>query len=163
MRYHVTVGEQTLAVEVTRGPDGVFRAHPEDGPELLVSVQNESPGLVELQVDGQRVQVLPSDGEVRFRSQHLAAHAESWLEHAAQAVGTGSGNQHRKVLASMPGRIIQISCQVGETVSVGAQLLVMEAMKMQNELSAKSSGVVRAICVSVGQNVERGELLVELE
>ena len=48
-------------------------------------------------------------------------------------------------------------------MTVGAPLVVMEAMKMQNELSAKSTGIVRAIPVVVGQNVERGELLVELE
>ncbi len=163
MRYHVTVGEQTFEVEVERAPDGTYRARPKDGPELQVTAQTHSVGVLDLRVNGQSVRVLPSDAEVRFRNQHYAVRAESSLERAATSSGTSNGAQARRIVASMPGRIIQISCRVGEAVTLGAPLVVMEAMKMQNELSAKSAGVVRAISVVVGQNVERGELLVELE
>jgi biotin carboxyl carrier protein len=163
MRYLVTVGEHTLEVEVTRGPDGVYGARAKDGAELQVSAQTNSAGVLDLRVNNQTVQVLPSVGEVRFQGQYYAVRTESWLEHAAIAAGGGKGALERKVLASMPGRIVQIACQVGQAVTVGAPLVVMEAMKMQNELSAQCDGVVRVINVSVGQTVERGELLVELE
>ena len=163
MRYHVTVGEHTLEVEVERGPDGAYRVRPKDGPELQVTAQSNTPGLLDLRVNGQSVRVLPSEGEVRFRDAHYAVRAESWLERAATGSAASNGAHSRKIVASMPGRIIQISCQVGEAVTVGAPLVVMEAMKMQNELSAKSAGIVRAIPVVVGQTVERGELLIELE
>ena len=163
MRYHVTMGEHTLEVEVERGPDGAYRVRPKDGPELRVTAQTNAQGVLDLRVNGQSVQVLPSDGEVRYRYEHYAVRTESWLERAATGAGASNGALSRKIVASMPGRIIQISCQVGQAVAVGAPLVVMEAMKMQNELSAKSEGIVRAIAVTVGQNVERGELLIEFE
>ena len=163
MRYHVTIGEHSVEVEVERGPDGAYRVRPKDGPELHVTAQTNTLGLLDLRVNGQRVQVLPTEGEVRFRNEHYAVRTESWLERAATSSGASNGAHSRKIVASMPGRIVQISCQVGQEVTVGAPLVVMEAMKMQNELSAKSTGIVRAIPVVVGQNVERGELLVELE
>ena len=163
MRYHVTVGEHTIEVEVERGPDGAYRVRSKDGRELHVTAQTNTPGVLDLRVNGQSVQVLPSDGEVRYHHEHYAVRTETWLERAGTGSGASNGAASRKIVASMPGRIIQISCQVGQSVTVGAPLVVMEAMKMQNELSAKSEGVVRAIPVVVGQNVERGELLIEFE
>lgn len=163
MRYHVTVGEHTLEVEVERDPDGAYRVRPKDGPELHVTAQTNAEGLLDLRVNGQIVQVLPSDGVVRYRQEHYEVRTESWLERATAGSGSGNAAHSREIVASMPGRIIQVSCQVGQAVTVGAPLVVMEAMKMQNELSAKSDGVVRAISVVVGQNVERGELLIEFE
>jgi pyruvate carboxylase subunit B len=65
--------------------------------------------------------------------------------------------------APMPGLIVQLRVQVGDTVSAGAGLVVMEAMKMENELRAPAAGKVRAVHVVVGAAVEKGALLVELE
>ena len=165
MRYLVTLadGDEALELEVERSPDGGYRVRGKDGPELNAIVRAKEDGLFELQLDGQNVQVLPSDGEVRLGLERYAVRAESWLERAANGPGPSNGAHSRKIVASMPGRIVQISCRVGELVTVGAPLIVMEAMKMQNELSATSAGTVRAIPVAVGQTVERGALLVEFE
>lgn len=163
MRYLVTVAGETLELDVERGEGGAYRVRAPDGSELNVTAQANTSGLFELLVDGQNVQVLPAAGEVRYRQEHYTVHTESWLERAAKGSGVSNGAQSRQVLASMPGRIVQILCEVGGAVTVGAPLIVMEAMKMQNELSAKSTGTVRAIPVVVGQTVERGELLVEFE
>jgi biotin carboxyl carrier protein len=65
--------------------------------------------------------------------------------------------------APMPGLIVQLRVQVGDTVVAGAGLVVMEAMKMENELRTVSAGKVRAVHVTVGAAVEKGALLVELE
>ncbi|HMA03786.1 MAG: acetyl-CoA carboxylase biotin carboxyl carrier protein subunit [Gemmatimonas sp.] len=65
--------------------------------------------------------------------------------------------------APMPGLIVQLRVQVGDTVAAGAGLVVMEAMKMENELRSAAAGKVRAVHVSVGAAVEKGALLVELE
>ncbi len=164
MRYLVTLaGDETLELEVERGPDGSYRVRCKDGPELNATVQEGEGGLFELRLDGQNVQALPADGEVRFGLERFTVRTESWLERAASDAGVSNGAHSRRLVASMPGRIVQISCRVGEAVTVGAPLIVMEAMKMQNELSATSPGTVRAIPVAVGQTVERGELLVEFE
>ena len=65
--------------------------------------------------------------------------------------------------APMPGLIVQLRVQVGDTVAAGAGLVVMEAMKMENELRSVAAGKVRAVHVTVGAAVEKGALLVELE
>jgi biotin carboxyl carrier protein len=65
--------------------------------------------------------------------------------------------------APMPGLIVQLRVAVGDHVAAGDGLVVMEAMKMENELRAPAAGTVRAVHVAVGAAVEKGALLVELE
>ncbi|MDQ2931346.1 MAG: biotin/lipoyl-binding protein [Gemmatimonadota bacterium] len=65
--------------------------------------------------------------------------------------------------APMPGLIVQLRVKVGDIIAAGDGLVVMEAMKMENELRAPAPGIVRAVHVSVGAAVEKGALLVELE
>lgn len=67
------------------------------------------------------------------------------------------------ILAPMPGLIIRINVSPGDQVEAGDGVVVMEAMKMENELRATSSGTVKAVKVSPGTAVERGALLVEME
>jgi len=63
----------------------------------------------------------------------------------------------------MPGLVIRINVSPGDRVEAGDGVVVMEAMKMENELRATSSGTVKAVKVSPGTAVERGALLVEME
>jgi len=65
--------------------------------------------------------------------------------------------------APMPGLIVRVNVQVGDPVQAGQGIVVMEAMKMENELRAAAAGRVKAIVVSPGTAVEKGALLVELE
>ena len=67
------------------------------------------------------------------------------------------------LIAPMPGMIVRISVAVGDTVQAGQGLIVMEAMKMENELRAATAGTVKVILASVGTAVEKGALLLELE
>lgn len=66
------------------------------------------------------------------------------------------------VMAPMPGRIVKIEVQEGEEVTVGQGLIVVEAMKMENEFKALKKGVVQKIHVQVGQAVEAKTLLMEI-
>jgi biotin carboxyl carrier protein len=59
----------------------------------------------------------------------------------------------------MPGRVVAVAAALGETIAPGGLLLVLEAMKMQNELRAPREGRIEGIPVAVGDNVEVGELL----
>ncbi|MEP6691484.1 MAG: biotin/lipoyl-containing protein [Gemmatimonadaceae bacterium] len=67
------------------------------------------------------------------------------------------------LVAPMPGLIVRIRVAVGDQVSAGQGLVVMEAMKMENELRASSAGVVKAVRATPGTAVEKGALLIELE
>jgi len=67
------------------------------------------------------------------------------------------------VVAPMPGLIVRVSVKVGERVEAGQGIVVMEAMKMENELRATAAGTVKSVEVSAGTAVEKGALLVALE
>jgi pyruvate carboxylase subunit B len=63
----------------------------------------------------------------------------------------------------MPGRVVELLVEVGQEVASGQGLVVLEAMKMENEILAESAGVVRQILVEPGQAVEAGDPLLEME
>lgn len=68
----------------------------------------------------------------------------------------------RVVKAPLPGVVLSIKRQLGDQVSIGSVLLTLEAMKMENEITAPVSGLVKRIMVREGQTVEYGQVLVEL-
>lgn len=79
-------------------------------------------------------------------------------------VSTGSGQKKSlRVRSQMPGKIVRIHVKEGDSIQKGDALLVMEAMKMENEIRASHAGVVQAIKVSSGQAVETGADLVLVE
>jgi biotin carboxyl carrier protein len=63
----------------------------------------------------------------------------------------------------MPGMIVRVAVQVGDRVTPGQSLIVMEAMKMENELRATVAATVKAVLAQPGTAVEKGALLLELE
>jgi biotin carboxyl carrier protein len=67
------------------------------------------------------------------------------------------------LIAPMPGLIVRVNAHVGDTIQAGQGLVVMEAMKMENELRAQSAGRVKSVLVAPGAVVEKGALLIELE
>ncbi len=68
-----------------------------------------------------------------------------------------------EVRAIIPGRVVAVSIAPGDAITAGQQLLVVEAMKMQNELRAPRDGTVRQIGVEVGRTIEVGDLLLVIE
>jgi biotin carboxyl carrier protein len=68
-----------------------------------------------------------------------------------------------RVKPPMPGRIVSIDVKVGDQVKRGQGLLVLEAMKMQNEITAPADGLVKAVNVKPGQTVDNNAVLVEIE
>jgi biotin carboxyl carrier protein len=68
-----------------------------------------------------------------------------------------------EVRAIIPGRVVSVSVAPGDEVTAGQQILVVEAMKMQNELRAPRDGVVRQVGVAVGRTIEVGDLLLVIE
>jgi biotin carboxyl carrier protein len=79
--------------------------------------------------------------------------------HSRHMLGGGS----RELRAAMPGKVVAVLVEVGATVAVGQGVLVIEAMKMENELVAARDGTVQEIRVKPGQAVEAGELLAVID
>lgn len=80
---------------------------------------------------------------------------------AAAPPGAGGGGGG-KVLAQLPGTVLSVDVSEGDSVSAGDKLLVLEAMKMENVISADGDGRVNAIHVKKGDKVETGQLLMEI-
>jgi biotin carboxyl carrier protein len=81
----------------------------------------------------------------------------------AAALGSkGAAVGEGMVLSPMPGRVLKVLVAEGDEVEAGAPLVVVEAMKMENELGAQRAGKVRKVHVTPGQNVESGARLVEV-
>lgn len=69
----------------------------------------------------------------------------------------------KKILAYIPGTIREIYTKVGENVNLGDKLLILEAMKMRNTVTAPITGRIRFIAVSSGQSVAKNQVLIEFE
>ena len=165
MKYYVEIGGSQRTVEVDGDRVSV------DGITCLASLR-ELPGtpLRLLQVDarprvvsaeslGRGRWVLGSAGERREvevvdeRTRHIRSLA-------AVPSGAATGGQLK---APMPGLVVRLEVEPGQTLAPGAGVLVLEAMKMENEIRSPGGGRVKAVLVRPGQAVEKGQVLVEFE
>ena len=167
MKYFVSIGTQTIEVEVD-GPRVLVGGKPFDtqlapvagtplyhlllgGESWTVAAEPlEDVGRWALGVAGERVEVEVQDERTRG-AQALAG--------KGRVVGGGGGGT---VHAPMPGLVVRIEVAEGQQVDAGAGLVVVEAMKMENELRAPRAGMVQTVHVAVGQAVEKGASLVTL-
>lgn len=74
-----------------------------------------------------------------------------------------SNSSHGGIKSPMPGKILAVKKQIGDTVASGETVIVLEAMKMENELKSHVNGVVSAVHVETGRSVEKNTLLLEIE
>ncbi len=90
---------------------------------------------------------------------------ESSLDLQIEKLGYGEKKlaNHLTIQAPMPGQVLDIKVSEGQAVHEGMELLTLEAMKMENVVLNKQAGTVKAIHVSVQQNVSKGQLLIEIE
>ncbi|MDP6850829.1 MAG: biotin/lipoyl-containing protein [Planctomycetota bacterium] len=84
-------------------------------------------------------------------------------ERAASELSDAAGGKAESVKAQMPGLVVEINASVGDVLEPGGALLVLEAMKMQNEVVTEQGGRVCEISVEEGQAVESGAPMVRLE
>ncbi len=92
------------------------------------------------------------------RSASAPAAAPKAAPKAAPAVAAGS----KTITAPMPGTILSIKVKQGDTVKKGQLLLMLEAMKMENEIKSGVDGVVASIAVKQGDSVNTGQVLIEI-
>ncbi len=72
------------------------------------------------------------------------------------------GDESGSLITKMPGKVIKVMAQMNQKVLKGDTLLILEAMKMENEIKATQDGIVQNIFVSAGQNIEAGTKMLEL-
>jgi biotin carboxyl carrier protein len=165
MLYHVTIGDRTLAVELDGSRVVV------DGREIEQADLSRLEGtdMRSLLMDGASsvVTARPAEGGWDLQVDGWPLHA-AVVDERTRAIramtGQGAGPQGPKpVRAPMPGLIVRVEVEVGDTVRAGQGIVVMEAMKMENELKAESGGIVSRISAEPGAAVQKGAVLVEFE
>jgi len=117
---------------------------------------------VVIEVDGKRIEVSMPQRILAGSSNQVAAHAGSAPKRKSHgtASGASSGNV---VKAPMQSTVVKIAVAVGDTVAEGDLLIVLEAMKMEQPMSANKSGVVKSISAEIGVTIAAGTVLLELE
>ena len=144
----VTVGGKALAVELLAIAGTALHRLSVDGrSHRLVAEKGAAAGEWDLHVDGYRIAAEVVDERTR----------------AIRAMtGRSDGPRGPKaVKAPMPGMIMRIDVAVGDQVKAGQGVLIIEAMKMENELKAEAAGMVSKIAVTPGTAVEKGAVLIE--
>ena len=101
------------------------------------------------------------DVTVGGRLFHLEAVDERTKRLSGQAAQVVTGPQN--VEAEMPGKVVEVTAAVGDTVAQGQGLIVIEAMKMENQIVSPIDGVVKQVAVSEGETVEAGSPLFTVE
>ena len=166
MKYYVRVGDEEIEVMYDGAAlrvDGAILearlAEVEGTPVRMLTVGDEvhrivvrpgaSRGRYTLWVDGFRHEVEALDERMRA------------IRELAGATAGPAGPA--PLLAPMPGMVVRVQVQVGDVVQPGQGLVVMEAMKMENELRATAAATVKAVIAEPGTAVEKGALLIELE
>lgn len=166
MKYVVMVGNEEIEVDLDGdviGVDGIRNtAHlneVEGTPVRMVTIGDEVHRVVARRGPTRGRYTLWLDG---FRYEVEALDERTRAIRALSGAGKEASGP-APLLAPMPGMVVRISVAVGDTVQAGQGLIVMEAMKMENELRAATAGTVKAILAREGTAVEKGALLLELE
>jgi len=145
----VTVGGRVHVATLSRVPGTPVRQLLLDGRSEAVAVEAAGGGRWTITRRGERCEIEVLDERTR--------HVRSL---------TAGGDRARGPLAlkaPMPGLVVRVQVEAGQPVVAGSGVVVLEAMKMENELRAAGPGVVRTVRVRPGEAVEKGQVLVEFD
>jgi acetyl/propionyl-CoA carboxylase alpha subunit len=162
-KYIATVGEESRLVDVA-GIDGRYRVTIGDAV-WDVDARLTAPGIYSLLVDGVSyvADVVDRDGAclVEVGGELYEITVEEQTRHIIRTRGGAAGAaRSRTLIAPLPGKISRVAVRVGDRVEAGTTLLVIEAMKMENEFKAATAGTVAEVRVASGQAVNAGDILI---
>ena len=135
-----------------------------DGKDFTTSVDEQGNGQLTVTVNGKAYQVELPEHVVAARptihpmTAQAAAPAANTPAPAPAAAGASAA-----VTSPLPGTITKVNVAAGQKVKKGEVLLVMEAMKMANDVVAEADGTVQQVCVKEGQSVNQGDVLIQLQ
>ena len=175
----VTIDGETFESKTgATNPDRRMIQVGEKNYEIRVVESTEDVGCFTLEVAGERVPLTVSDlvRETPRRSRRAGSGRRPEVRRGGRrrsspGGGAGTGRRARPrraevkdgLFAPVPGKIVDVFVKPGDNVEEGAPLVVLEAMKMENELRAPKKGTVTAVLVKKGDTAERGQLLVGIE
>jgi biotin carboxyl carrier protein len=164
MIYDVTIDGESYKLELNQG-DGRWSCRL-DGRDLEVDAVLARPDVLSLRIGNKAYEV---------KSERVAHDLHLWVGSARFAVEvrdprslrgrTHAGDDHgpRKIVASMPGKVVRLLVREGDEVEAGAGIAVVEAMKMQNEIKSPKKGTVQKILAAEAATVNAGDVLAIVE
>ena len=145
MKIHVKIQEKIFAVKI-----GDIQARP-----------------IQAEVDGEIFEVwpeetlIPSETSLTVSSTPQVAHPIPPVESSGSS--EKSSKKTSAVIAPIPGVIVEISAKIGDSVTYGQELCVLEAMKMKNSIRANRDGLIKKISIAIGDHVRQSQVLMEFE
>ncbi|HWC19934.1 MAG TPA: biotin/lipoyl-containing protein [Terriglobales bacterium] len=164
MIFDVTVNGRDYRVELEQQGSGNWRGKV-NGEPVAVNAAGAANGVLSLLVGGQSHEVVANQAQQqiaigRDRYSIEVRDPRSWRSRKARAAGLEGP---KKVLAPMPGKVVRVVAAEGAEVEQGAGIIVIEAMKMQNELKSPKRGKVSKILAAEGSAVNAGDVLAIIE
>ena len=163
MKLNVELAGKTRRVELTGGPEGW--ACSVDGRALAADIAEIACGVYSVILEGRafevRIELQIEGGKLAMSvaGERYTAGVRDPREWRRKQGGPAETQGRQPVLAAMPGKVIRVLAQAGEAIEAGQGIVVVEAMKMQNEVRAPKSGRVERVLVTEGQSVNACEVL----
>ena len=165
MKYVATVNDKSYEIEIN-GED-VITINGERQEVDLKSVAEQSDYSLLLDGNSYEAYVYPGESEIEVLMRGILYHVSVEDEHQMRLRKTTKGSATEKgeffLKAPMPGLVVAIPVKEGQDVLAGNNLVILESMKMQNELKAPRDGKITRIRVAVGDNVDQNQVLLILE
>ncbi len=146
-RYRVKIGEQVWEVDARLSVPGIWSLLI-SGASYVADVKEGNDGQLLVDVDGETYRI-----RMEEETRHLIR----------TQVGGEVHGRGQVLVAPMPGKVVRVAVQAGQEVKAGDDLVVVEAMKMENEFRAMAAGTVKEVRVEAGQAVNAGDILVIVE
>jgi pyruvate carboxylase subunit B len=162
--YRVQVGQE--AVDVSFDEDGSVLI---DGQSVALGLRHVRGCMYEVTLDGEQISVVVRKSadayEALIDGVAQSVSVETRRSALIKKFGRASNGTHRRleIRAPMPALVVRVEVRAGDEVETGNGLVVLEAMKMENELRAHSRAKVKEVYVTAGKAVEKGALLMLLE
>ncbi len=147
--------ERTLHLEATRFEyNGLARDY---------SIEASGPGIFSILIEGRSYQAtVLAPGTIQVNNSIFSVELFDPRELRARS-SAGASHGRQNIVAPMPGKVVRVLVAVGDSVDPGQGLIVVEAMKMQNEMKSPKAGVVVEMKTQSGATVTAGEILVVIE
>lgn len=156
---------KTYRVELTRSDHAASWKCQINGKEIVLEVVLKERDVLSLISDGRSYQIFndPALQELSIGGTRYSVQVSDPRSYRGRRAATGAGDGPRKISANMPGKVVRVLLAEGAKVEAGQGVVVIEAMKMQNELKSPKAGTIKKLHVHEGAAVKAGDVLAIVE
>lgn len=168
MKLYLEIAGEHREIRLESIAEGVYKATV-NGAEMEIQAETLRPGVLSLLIDGRAYRVVAEEAtEAEDAAMHVGRERFAYRVEDPRSLrsrrGAGAhGDGPQTLKASMPGRVVRLLAAEGDAVVAGQGVLVIEAMKMQNEVKSPRDGVVSRLLVAPGEAVGAGRDLAVIE